>query len=153
MFSWSQMKTSLWFSLELSKRRARISSWKFIVFVVVTYRRQLYASAKCAVSWPALSILFWLISNSANQKGFAINNLENAKFVLIAMTKWETVAFKKWFPDLISLVSRKNKKFLLESPNNWIPEEHTQTCPFLFCDNHPWEQYDECRVRNQHFQD
>ena len=130
-----------------------ISSWKFVAFMVVTYRQQLSAVSKSAISCPTPSILFCLRSICWYRNGLSVKEPVKAEFVFVAIATRRIGAMLKMFSWMNWFCLAGMIIVFAISPNNCFLQEHKRACPFFFCDNHPWEQYDECKVKNPQFQD
>ena len=147
-------KTSTYWSLKSSMGIERISSWKFIALMVVTYRRQLPAVSKSTISCPPLSILFCLRSNCSYQNEFSVKITSEGRVktecsLQSRLDEWELCG--KCFLDWTGFIWQEWWKSLQEFRNSWTPQECKQACPFVSCGNHPRDQYDECKVNNQQF--
>ena len=82
---WSQIKHQYAGSLILSTGIDGISSWKFIAFIVVTYKRPLSFVSWCTIGCPPLSILISLRVNCRYQNGFSAKEPVKAEFEFVAM--------------------------------------------------------------------
>ena len=85
--------------------------------------------------------------------GFRVYDPAKAEFVFIAKAIGRTGALLKCFLEWIGFVWQEWWKTLPESQNSGFSQEYMLACPIVSCDNHPWEQYDECKKNNQQFQD
>ena len=129
-----------------------ISSWKFIAFIVVTYRRKLSAESKSNN---------WLTSSE-------YSNLSEIKLLIP-----ERVFCKRAYKGRVCVhcncdatnggivenvflnelvLSGRHDECLCQSLQIVVFYRSISQHVHFFCDNHPWEQYDESKVNNPQFQ-
>ena len=91
-----------------------------------------------------LLILDWIFSIRSSEWRVCIHCNSNP-------SNWSIV--ENVFLMELVLSGRNDESLCKNFPNSWNLQECKHLCPFVSCDNHPWEQYGECKVNNQQFQD